>query len=350
MGLFGAIGRRLSKKSAFNKSWEEHELGETLKTAGALSSDVDTIKGRLYKDWKKQRATGKNGNSSGKSNVDDYLGEIKGRLRGESGDIPDDLNDRIKGVLKDTSIANRWRDAEGFSGDIQRAEAAAQEVRAREEAQKAAQAQQTAQQGGGGGSQAPTAQQPTNGGSQTPTTQQPANGGSQAPTPPQQTPVPPQQAPQSPSTGSGSTDTTKTVQTTQTKAADTPPPANFKEALDRVEKGRANDKMKERLMASKKNLDERIKDAKNDEEKIQNIMKDYGVEGYKEGMRGEDLNNVIDDAFKQKAIDGPSAIDYFNGYHGPGLTMAATGGAGVLSFMNSKGQMSNSQLYSDPFA
>ena len=123
----------------------------------------------------------------------------------------------------------------------------------------------------------------------------------------------------------------------------------FNARIAAVEKGRANDQMRERLTSEFKNFGVDIDAAKDDAEKLEKIARDYGIDNYKKGMTTNELKGLGDEAFARRVGEGPNFKDYFNGYHGPGLTAAGIGGATLLGIMNSKGQMSNSQLYSDPF-
>ena len=58
----------------------------------------------------------------------------------------------------------------------------------------------------------------------------------------------------------------------------------------------------------------------------------------------------IHDDFKEQMKSGPSVGDYFYGYHGPTAVGLGLGTASVLALSNSRGQKSNAELYSDPFA
>ena len=173
--------------------------------------------------------------------------------------------------------------------------------------------------------------------------------------PPQPTP-PAGEAPQAPppsagstSTGNGSAGGTSGGGSTQQLQSGGSTDNLFQTALSKIEKGRANDMMKERLLNQKRNLDVDIQGAKGDEEKLSQIFKDNEIEGYQQGMTKEARDKLIDAHFSSQVENGPGISDYFYGYHGPGLTFAGATGASVLAMSSSKGQVSNSQLYSDPF-
>lgn len=91
-----------------------------------------------------------------------------------------------------------------------------------------------------------------------------------------------------------------------------------------------------------------IREARTPEE-IKGVMEHYGLE-HKEGMTSKEIRKAMSDKLRQDMKSGPDLQDYFYGYHGPEiLGLGAVGGVAIDLF-SSKGQRSNSQLYSDPFA
>lgn len=146
---------------------------------------------------------------------------------------------------------------------------------------------------------------------------------------PQATPAR-QEAPSSPSS------TQKTYDSLEQRLAD-------------VEDGRANNEMRKRMPVEFKNAKEKFVNAKNDEERA-NIMKNYGIENYKPGTSQEDVFKSLEQSFINKVDQGPSAGDYFNGYHGRSVLAVGVTGGVAANLFTSKGRLSNNQLYSDPFA
>lgn len=111
---------------------------------------------------------------------------------------------------------------------------------------------------------------------------------------------------------------------------------------------RGESRMYERLGSNRENLLNQMQAMKNGDE-LSKLMESKGIT-YQQGMPNEELLNNIDAHFKQQAQNGPTSMDVFRGNNGLGFTGLGVAGIGALSLANSKGQMSNSQLYSDPFA
>ena len=97
--------------------------------------------------------------------------------------------------------------------------------------------------------------------------------------------------------------------------------------------GLADTKLKERLAQRKKEYDAM---SRKDWEQFEKENKYGRKEAYKK--------------LEESAKDGPSVGDYFYGYHGPTAVGLGLGTASVLALSNSRGQKSNAELYSDPFA
>ena len=111
---------------------------------------------------------------------------------------------------------------------------------------------------------------------------------------------------------------------------------------------RENRAMMQRLINDARNYKSSMAAARTDEE-IADVAKHFNID-YKKGMSHKDLRKQFMTDLRKKREGGPELIDYFNGYHGKSvLGLAAVGAVGVDLF-GSKGQLSNSQLYSDPFA
>ena len=113
-------------------------------------------------------------------------------------------------------------------------------------------------------------------------------------------------------------------------------------------RNRAEKRKEKRLANVIENYKTRMSAAKSEKD-FAEIASDNGFE-YKKGMSHEEMNKAMRNTIKAKLEEGPTIGDYFHAYHGPGITAATVAGGGLLAFMNSKGQVSNQQLYSDPFA
>nr|DAK26776.1 MAG TPA: protein of unknown function (DUF4733) [Caudoviricetes sp.] len=106
--------------------------------------------------------------------------------------------------------------------------------------------------------------------------------------------------------------------------------------------------MKKRKINEIHNFNRSMDSAKTSQE-VKGVMEHYGLE-HKEGMTSREIRKAMSDKIRQDIKSGPDLQDYFYGYHGPELLgLGAVGGVAVDLF-SSKGQKSNSQLYSDPFA
>lgn len=88
---------------------------------------------------------------------------------------------------------------------------------------------------------------------------------------------------------------------------------------------------------------------KGTDEQIKNELDRWGIEA-KDGVTTSDYMNKIDEMLKKKAESGPTIGDKFRAHHGVGLTGLGVVGVSTLDLANSRGQQSNAQLYSDPFA
>ena len=88
---------------------------------------------------------------------------------------------------------------------------------------------------------------------------------------------------------------------------------------------------------------------KGTDEQIKNELGRWGIETRK-GAKAADYMNDIDEILKKKAESGPTIGDKFRAHHGVGLTGLGVVGVSTLDLANSRGQQSNAQLYSDPFA
>ena len=125
-------------------------------------------------------------------------------------------------------------------------------------------------------------------------------------------------------------------------------PAPSPEAAPAKEIPRENRAMMQRLINDARNYKSSMAAARTDEE-IADVAKHFNID-YKKGMNRKDLRKQFMTDLRKKREGGPELVDYFNGYHGKSvLGLAAVGAVGVDLF-GSKGQLSNSQLYSDPFA
>ena len=88
---------------------------------------------------------------------------------------------------------------------------------------------------------------------------------------------------------------------------------------------------------------------KGTDEQIKNELGRWGIEA-KAGAPADDYMKKIDEILKSKAESGPTIGDKFIAHHGVGLTGLGVVGVSTLDLANSRGQQSNAQLYSDPFA
>ena len=88
---------------------------------------------------------------------------------------------------------------------------------------------------------------------------------------------------------------------------------------------------------------------KGTDKQIKNELGRWGIEA-KDGDKVADYMNKIDEMLKEKAESGPTIGDKFRAHHGVGLTGLGVVGVSTLDLANSRGQQSNAQLYSDPFA
>lgn len=133
------------------------------------------------------------------------------------------------------------------------------------------------------------------------------------------------------------------------KPAQTALDGGFYDTISKIDtKERTGRFMKERLTADMKNFETRMGAAKTDKD-FADIASDYGFE-HKKGMTQDQMYHAAHNSLKDRIKDGPSAGDYFNAYHGPGITMAGVTGSALYGIFGSKGRLSNRELYSDPFA
>ena len=133
------------------------------------------------------------------------------------------------------------------------------------------------------------------------------------------------------------------------KPAQTALDGGFYDTISKIDaKERTGYFMKERLTADMKNFETRMGAAKTDKD-FAGIASDYGFE-HKKGMTQDQMYHAAHNSLKDQIKDGPSAGDYFNAYHGPGITMAGVTGSALYGVFGSKGKLSNRELYSDPFA
>lgn len=84
-------------------------------------------------------------------------------------------------------------------------------------------------------------------------------------------------------------------------------------------------------------------------EQIENELGRWGIEK-REGAAAADYMKDIDEILRKKAESGPTLGDKFRSHHGVGLTGLGVVGVSTLDLASSRGQQSNAQLYSDPFA
>lgn len=123
----------------------------------------------------------------------------------------------------------------------------------------------------------------------------------------------------------------------------------FYDTISKIDtKDRTERFMKERLTSDMKNFETRMGAAKTDKD-FADIASDYGFE-HKKGMTRDQMYHAAHNSLKGRIESGPSAGDYFNAYHGPGITMAGVTGSALYGIFGSKGKLSNRELYSDPFA
>ena len=124
-------------------------------------------------------------------------------------------------------------------------------------------------------------------------------------------------------------------------------PAEFMEKAKDQNLGRSERQMLERLGNMRANA-QKVFD-KGTDEQIKNELGRWGIEA-KEGAPTDDYMKKIDEILKSKAESGPTIGDKFKAHHGVGLTGLGVVGVSTLDLANSRGQQSNAQLYSDPFA
>jgi len=121
-------------------------------------------------------------------------------------------------------------------------------------------------------------------------------------------------------------------------------PAEFMEKAKDKNLGRSERQMLERLGHMRANA-QKVFD-KGTDEQIKNELGRWGIET----REGADYMNDIDEILRKKAESGPTLGDKFRAHHGVGLTGLGVVGVSTLDLANSRGQQSNAQLYSDPFA
>lgn len=102
-----------------------------------------------------------------------------------------------------------------------------------------------------------------------------------------------------------------------------------------------------RLNNERENLYAQLQGAKSAEE-LDSVMKDHGIK-YSKGAGYDKMNEAINAHYQNKLKQGASYGDYFMGNHGPGVVALGATGAFALHLANSRGQKSNSDLYSNPF-
>lgn len=98
----------------------------------------------------------------------------------------------------------------------------------------------------------------------------------------------------------------------------------------------------EKLSGPMKQFQNRMQEKLN---RISNMTPEQ-VKQYADKHEGRSIHDDVSEQMKS----GPSMGDYFYGYHGPTAVGIGLGTASVLSLANSRGQKSNAELYSDPFA
>ena len=124
-------------------------------------------------------------------------------------------------------------------------------------------------------------------------------------------------------------------------------PTKFMEMAEDQNLGRSERWMLKRLGNMRANA-QKVFD-KGTDEQIKNELGRWGIEA-KSGAPASDYMNKIDEMLKEKAESGPTIGDKFRAHHGVGLTGLGVVGVSTLDLANSRGQQSNAQLYSDPFA
>ena len=126
-------------------------------------------------------------------------------------------------------------------------------------------------------------------------------------------------------------------------------PAEFMEKSKDKNLGRSERWMLERLGKMRANAQKVFE--KGTDKQIKNELGRWGIET-KEGARAtaDEYMEKIDEVLRKKAESGPTLGDKFRSHHGVGLTGLGVVGVSTLDLANSRGQQSNAQLYSDPFA
>lgn len=118
-------------------------------------------------------------------------------------------------------------------------------------------------------------------------------------------------------------------------------------AEDPSKLGRVDRAMQKRVHNEQNNLFNELRGAKDDEE-FEKVLKNHNVDTM-EDMSQDELQKNITDAFQKKLKDGPTLGDRMDAYHVHGIAATGVIGASVLGMADSRGQKSNSELYSDPF-
>lgn len=124
-------------------------------------------------------------------------------------------------------------------------------------------------------------------------------------------------------------------------------PTKFLEMAKDKNLGRSERWMLERLGKGRKNAWKVLN--KGTDEQIEKELSRWGIEK-REGTAAADYMKDIDVILKKKAESGPTLGDKFRSHHGVGLTGLGVVGVSTLDLASSRGQQSNAQLYSDPFA
>ena len=126
-------------------------------------------------------------------------------------------------------------------------------------------------------------------------------------------------------------------------------PDEFMEKSKDKNLGRSERRMLERLGKMRANAQKVFE--KGTDKQIKNELGRWGIET-KEGARAtaDEYMEKIDEVLRKKAESGPTLGDKFRSHHGVGLTGLGVVGVSTLDLANSRGQQSNAQLYSDPFA
>ena len=157
------------------------------------------------------------------------------------------------------------------------------------------------------------------------------------------------------STDTKTTEERQTVQPGDKEPSDAPKsggkynPAEFMEKSKDKNLGRSERRMLERLGKMRANAQKVFE--KGTDKQIKNELGRWGIET-KEGARAtaDEYMEKIDEVLRKKAESGPTLGDKFRSHHGVGLTGLGVVGVSTLDLANSRGQQSNAQLYSDPFA